>query len=118
MAKYGGAYTPSLLSFICDDPETNANDTEDTFDIQNINPVDIAIGGTRAYWEGGMPSNLIGIANDCMGNLFCFERLPVNGLIQDDVPILLFDHDYVVVRRVSSSFTELLQWFLRYQGAG
>jgi hypothetical protein len=67
------------------------------------------VSATKAYWSAGMPSDVIGVASDCMGNLFGFRRQ--TGTI-DDAPVVFFDHDFVEVSEMADSFDEFLQWYL------
>jgi hypothetical protein len=73
---------------------------------------------TRLYWSGGMPKDFVGVTGDFMGNLFGFHRTAVNGIRPDDLPVSRFDHDYVRVDPVASSFDEWLKWFIEHVGAG
>ena len=72
---------------------------------------------TRLCWSGGMPKDFVGVAGDFMGNLFGFHRMAMNGIRPDDLPVSLFDHDYVRVVPVASSFDEWLKWFIEHVGA-
>ena len=67
ITRYGEAYAPSLLSLIVDEDY-------ELFDIQNITSTKETIEGTKMYWSGGMPDDLIGFGNDSMGNMFCFKK--------------------------------------------
>jgi hypothetical protein len=73
---------------------------------------DQVVTDTRAYWSGGMPQDFVGVAGDFMGNLFGFHRIPRDGPRPDDLPVGLFDHDYVRVDSVSQSFEGWLSWFV------
>jgi hypothetical protein len=68
---------------------------------------------TRLYWSAGMPKDFVGVAGDFMGNLFGFQRV-VNGGRLDDLPVSLFDHDYVRVEPVAASFDSFLRWFIEH----
>jgi len=116
MTTYGGAYTPSLLTHTSNESEveSEAKGWVEVFDIRDIPSIAEVIEGTKAYWEAGMPSHLIRFATDCMGNAHCFERIPRDHPAPEDVPIVLFDHDYLVVRPMASSFVALLAGFLRF----
>jgi len=106
MLNHGEAYTPSLLSIIVEDDI-------DMWDLQNITPIHESIEGTKMYWSGGMPENLIGFGNDSGGNMFCFKRHPQDTNRPDDLSVWIFDHDFVEVERVSDSFDTWLLSFLR-----
>ena len=102
MTRHGSVYTPTILDEISD------NNIEHP-DIQNIlNPRD-AIEGTKSYWSAGMPSDVIGVGSDCMGNMIGFRRQAV---IVDDAPVVFFDHDFVEVTELAPSFDEFLSWYV------
>jgi hypothetical protein len=75
---------------------------------------DQVVTDTRLYWSGGMPQDFVGVAGDFMGNLFGFHRMPRDGPRPDDLPIGLFDHDYVRIDSVSPSFEGWLSWFVEH----
>ena len=79
---------------------------------------DQMINDTRLYWSGGMPKDFVGVAGDFMGNLFGFQRTAMNGDRPDDLPVSLFDHDYVRVDPAAPSFEAWLSWFVEHVGAG
>jgi hypothetical protein len=105
MTRHGEAYAPSLLSLIVD------QDSE-LFDLQNITSTKDTIEGTKMYWSGGMPDDLIGFGNDSMGNMFCFKRIDQNSERPDDVPVWVFDHDFIKVSQISDSFDRWLETFI------
>ena len=57
-----------------------------------------------------MPSGFIAIANDCMGNFFCYRLSDCRGP-ESEAPIWFFDHDFVEVERI---FDNLEQWLGSY----
>lgn len=69
---------------------------------------------TRLYWSGGMTKNFVGVAGDFMGNLFGFNRIAMSGVRPDDLPVSLFDHDYVRVEPAAASFDAWLRWFVEH----
>ena len=71
------------------------------------------IEGTKMYWSGGMPDDLIGFGNDSMGNMFCFKKLPPDSKRPDDLPVWIFDHDFNKVSQISDSFDKWLKAFLK-----
>ena len=104
MTGYGPVYTPDTLHEIV---EGNIEHP----DIQNIlDPVE-AIEGTKAYWSGGMPEDVIGVGSDCMGNMIGFRR---QASVANDAPVVFFDHDFVDVNEIASSFDEFLSWYLEH----
>jgi hypothetical protein len=75
---------------------------------------DQVVTDTRSYWSGGMPRDFVGVAGDFMGNLFGFHRAARDGARPDDLPVSLFDHEYVRVDPVAASFDGWLRWFLEH----
>jgi hypothetical protein len=73
---------------------------------------DQVVTDTLLYWSGGMPRHLVGVAGDFMGNLFGFQRTGRDGVRPEDLPVLLFDHDYIRVDPVAPSFDAWLSWFI------
>lgn len=102
MSQHGVAYTPSILREIVD-AKLGYPDIQEFLDPQQ------AIEISRMYWSGGMPDDVIGIASDCMGNMFGFHR---QSSVSDDAPVVFFDHDFVEVYDQSPSFDEFLAWYL------
>ncbi len=101
MTEYGEAYAPSLLSLIVEE------DSE-LHDLQNITTIKDTIEGTKMYWSGGMPDDLIGFGNDSMGNMFCFKKYDQKSERPNDLPVYFFDHDFVKVSKISNSFDSWL----------
>jgi len=106
MRLHGSVYTPGILAAIVD-----LNLDHD--DIQNIVTVTEAVEGTKAYWSAGMPDDIIGFGNDCMGNMVGFKRKPRSASRPDDLPVWFFDHDFVTVKKLAGSFDRLLDWYVR-----
>jgi hypothetical protein len=102
MLRHGAVYTPSILSEIVDN-NLDHPDMKEFFEPHEV------IRDTKLCWSGGMPDNVIGIASDCMGNIFGFDR---HRSPSDDSPVIFFDHDFVEVYEVAPSFDELLNWYL------
>ena len=102
MTTYGRIHTPQIVKEISD-RELDHPDVQDFLGPQE------AIDGTTGYWSAGMPEDIIGIASDCMGNMFGFARA-LHRL--DDAPVFFFDHDFVTVHDVAPSFDALLSWYL------
>jgi hypothetical protein len=102
MMRHGAIHTPLIL-------ESLAAQSIDYLDVQDFLAPQEAIDNTKAYWSGGMPEDVIGIASDCMGNMFGFRRQSESS---DDEPVVFFDHDYVEVRELAVSFDEFLLWYL------
>lgn len=102
MSRHGVCYTPAILSEIADG-ELGHVDVQEFFEPEE------AIENTEAYWSGGMPEEVVGIASDCMGNMLGFHR---RATPCDDAPVVFFDHDFVEVQEIAGSFDELLAWYL------
>jgi hypothetical protein len=102
MLRHGAVYTPSILDEIADRRLAQP-------DIQEFLKPKQAIEYTKMNWSGEMPSDLIGVASDCMGNLIGFRRQLTSS---DDSPVVFFDHDNVEVSEVAPSFDEFLAWYL------
>ncbi len=105
MTEYGEAYAPSLLSLIVEE------DSE-LHDLQNITTIKDTIEGTKMYWSGGMPDDLIGFGNDSMGNMFCFKKYVQKSERPNDLPVYFFDHDFVKVIKISDSFDSWLRDYI------
>ena len=108
MTCHGLVYTPETLQEI-------VAENIDHPDIQNINDPVEAIAGTKAYWSGGMPEDVLGVGGDCMGNMIGFRRQAARS---EDSPVVFFDHEFVEVYEVAPSFDEFLQWYLDHLRAG
>ena len=105
MLIYGEAYAPSLLGLIVDEDA-------DIHDLQNITSIKGTIEGTKMYWSGGMPDDLIGFGNNSMGNMFCFKKINPNSERPDDLPVWFFDHDFNEVSQISESFDSWLESYI------
>lgn len=100
--RHGAVYTPSILDEIADGKLGKP-------DIQEFLKPKQVIEHTKMYWSGGMPTEVIGFASDCMGNMMGFRR---QSAPSDDSPVVFFDHDYVEVSEIFPSFDEFLAWYL------
>ncbi|MSU58249.1 MAG: SMI1/KNR4 family protein [Pedosphaera sp.] len=105
MQEHGAVRTPSLLDLV-------VNTEAELWVISNfIAPADV-VRDTRGYWSGGMSDDLIGFADDGMGDLFCFRRLPVGTARPDDSPVWFFDHEFCDhIRQLADSFDD---WMFSY----
>ena len=75
---------------------------------------------TRDYEAAGMEPGYVGIADDCMGNLFLFRTADCVGRPQD-AAVWFFDHDFVTVDQVAPTFVSWLREYLDLEvvaGAG
>lgn len=107
MRWHGRVYTPDILDEIVERGFEHP-------DLQDILSPSEAIQNTKAYWSGGMPENLVGVASDCMGNMIGFQRELKLGERPADVPVWFFDHDLNKVHAVASSFDEFISWFVKH----
>jgi hypothetical protein len=115
VTKYGAIYTPSILDLVTGGDSETAPEGA-SFDVQQFLNAEEIIKNSKLYWSGGMDSQLVGIASDCMGNMFAFRRKqsePRN----DDCALLFFDHDFCKVHEESSSFHAWLESFIRMSAA-
>jgi SMI1 / KNR4 family (SUKH-1) len=104
MQMHGAVRTPSLLSLIVDG-------RHEQWDVMALSELAEVSEGTKSYWSAGMPEHLIGFAQDSMGNLFCFHRVPPAGPRPCDAEIWFFDHEFCSESRVANGFDE---WLLSY----
>ena len=78
------------------------------FELASVNdffaPEDM-IGRTEAWRKLGLPASLVAFASDCSGNLFCFRL----GKGSTSSAVWFFDHDFITVREVASSFDDWLR---------
>lgn len=102
VSRYGAVFTPLILRGISE-AKLDHPDVREFLDSAKM------IVDNQACWTGGMPDNVIGVASDCMGNMIGFRRCSSLG---DDAPVVFFDHDFVEVDELASSFDELLAWYL------
>jgi hypothetical protein len=106
MLDHGEAYTPSILSLIV---ERNIQMDE----IKNIESIQEAIIGTKSYWEGGAPKDLIGFGGDHCGNMFSFKRHLAGNKRPDDLPVWYFDYEFLDTSEVAPSFDGFLLAYLK-----
>ena len=102
MTRFGTVHTPCVL----DEISESGLDHPDVQDFLVTNEV---VENTKGYWSAGMPDDVIGFASDCMGNMIGFRRSRER---RDDASVVFFDHDYVEVSEIASSFDEFLDWYL------
>jgi hypothetical protein len=102
MTRLGVVHTPDILRALTEE-QIDHPDIQDFLAPQQI------IAGTKGYWSAGMPSDVIGIASDCMGNMIGFRRLLAPA---DDTAVVFFDHDFCIVRDLAPSFDDFLRWYL------
>lgn len=100
ITQHGPVHTPTILKKVA---ELGHPDVQEFFEPAQ------AIENSKLYWSGGMPDDFIGVASDCMGNMIGFHR---KAAASDDAPVVFFDHDFVEVYELASSFDEFLTWYL------
>ncbi len=105
LQTHGAPYTPNILDLI-------VKNGKDTPDIRQFLTAEDAVRNSQLYWSGGMSHQLIGFASDCMGSMFCFQRLTLGTLRTDDAEVWFFDHDYCIEYKLADSFDGLLLGFL------
>jgi hypothetical protein len=105
LAACGPLFVPDLWDAV-EQQELGAEAVREFF-----SPAEV-IRDTRLCWSGGMPADFIGIASDGCGNMFGFRRSPRGSPRPDDLPVLFFDHDFVRVIEVATSFEGWLRWFV------
>lgn len=95
---YGsGGPTMELLNSIVDG-ELEVNDLSD------MHTPDEIIDSIESWKSAGMPNDLVPIASDSMGNMFCFKHSEIMEP-NDDAGIWFFDHDFDTVEKTHDSFT-------------
>jgi hypothetical protein len=107
----GPLFTPNILHELVAAREADRA-APDGFDVQEFfTPTEI-VETHGLYVSGGMDDSLIPFAMDGSGNLFGFHKIE-NCQRPDDLPVLLFDHDYCEVNLQADSFDTWLQAFLQ-----
>ena len=69
---------------------------------------------TDDWRGGGMPDHLVAFADDCGGNLFCFDAGPG----ADRATVWFWDHDDGSVTAAADSFTTWIERFCSVEPAG
>ena len=103
---FGALWTPQILEAI---PESYSTEC---WALQQILAGPEIVQASEMYWSGGMSSELIGFASDCMGNLFCFHRSDIITTQTDDCPVWFFDHDFCSSHQLAPSFDAFLDSYL------
>jgi len=99
LKTYGSAYTPRILDIVGDDDEI------ELYDIQNLSSLSDINKDQELMWKGGLNKNLVFFGNDCMGNLFCFDKT-------QDMKVVVFDHDFDETEEISDTFTGLIEQYI------
>ena len=107
---HGPLFTPDILIQLVDAREAGLPAPEGFAVQEFFTPTEI-LDTHRMYVSGGMYDSVIPFAMDGGGNVFGFRR-EERADRPDDVPVLLFDHDYCKVRAEADSFDTWLQGFL------
>lgn len=110
IVKHGPVFTPDLSQTI-GECVASVPPEEEIFAVREfLMPEQIA----RDYHTctaGGMLDFIVPFAADLGGHAFGFRREVVSPR-PDDSPVLIFDHDYCVVRSAGESFDSWLEYFL------
>jgi len=81
--------------------------TEQELDMRDVSalfsPAEI-LEQTEAWRSMGLQPNLIAFADDCAGNLFCFEADKDAQARPDSAPVWFFDHDFEECDVIAPSF--------------
>ncbi len=110
LTTHGPLFVPDLWDILVE-REVGVHPLREFLDLNHV------VTDTQLYWSGGMPRNFVGVAGDFMGNLFGFPRSGRQGSRPDDLPVSLFDHDFVRVEPVATSFDEWLKQLCSNNGA-
>ena len=62
------------------------------------------IQGTEDSHSVGLPQHLIAFADDCMGNMFCFDIERLRSNAPDAASIWFYDHDFGTVDQIAPNF--------------
>jgi hypothetical protein len=109
MLNHGPIFTPYLWEAIVQRELA-------THPVREFLSPQLVISDNPMCWGGGMPTNLVGFAGDFMGGLFGFPRTARIGQRPDDLPVQLFDADYVKVVPIAESFDNWLLWIVENVG--
>lgn len=69
---------------------------------------------TRGWQSTGMPTNLLAIGCDNVGNSFCYDINALNGHSVNTAPVLFWDHDFGTTEQIAASFSN---WISGYIGS-
>ena len=110
ITTHGSVLTPSLLDLVTGGESEEAPEGA-SFDIREFIAAEEVGDAAEAYWSGGMDEAVVPIASDCMENVFGFSKSVLEKR-PDDLPVMVFDHDFVTVGEEHSSFDGWLNSFL------
>jgi len=105
LLEHGATFSPDILDLVV---EIGL----DIPDIQEFILVTELKSANEMYWAGGMPTEYIAFASDCMGNMFCFNRQAKNSDI-----VHMFDHDSCAMESLEISFPLLLNSYVEASNA-
>jgi len=86
ISEFGAPFTPGILAMVVDQSVSLPA-------LQQFLHITEVAEATFTYRSGGMPDDLVCIASDAMGNMFCFSKNDL-ALELDDAPVYFFDHDF------------------------
>jgi hypothetical protein len=107
---HGPLFTPDILHKLVDAREAGRPAPEG-FDVQEFFSPSEILDTHRMYVSGGMDDSVVPFAMDSGGNVFGFPREERMDR-PDDIPVLIFDHDYCKVCEEADSFDTWLEGFL------
>lgn len=68
---------------------------------------------TRAWRNAGLPEDMVAVASDDSGNLYCFEVVPESSSVPEEAVVWYFDHEE---REIESLEIEFTKWVALYAG--
>jgi len=83
----------------------------DISDVSDFFEPDLIVEQTQAWREGGLPGHLVAFADDCSGNLFCFDVRDGRGGRPGWAPIWFWNHDDGGLSVVADSFSVWIERF-------
>jgi hypothetical protein len=66
---------------------------------------------TEEWRGGGLPAHLVAFANDCSGNLFCFDGRASEDQVSDLAMVLFWNHDDGDLTVAADNFTRWIERF-------
>jgi hypothetical protein len=83
----------------------------DLFDASDFHTPAEMIQSTKDWRTGGLPEQLIVFADDCSGNMFCFDADRLRSNTPDAASIWFFDHDFGTVECIAPNFDSWIAVF-------
>lgn len=101
--SHGSVWTPHLSDSL------TQNTDEYLRAIEEFTPADKIIVFNQG-WDASIPTPLLLFASDSLGDMVGFPRQSGES---DDLPVMVFDHEFTEVERLAESFDLLLSMYLR-----